>query len=55
MLYEDNPLVAEPFFIALLSFHPSWTAVWVIASVYFYDRELFYLADVTMAIAKKYV
>ncbi|KAJ8730692.1 hypothetical protein PYW08_002105 [Mythimna loreyi] len=54
MLFEDNPAVAEPFFIALLTFHPSWTSVWVIASVYFYERELFHLAQVTMNIAEKW-
>ncbi|KAJ8721405.1 hypothetical protein PYW07_002180 [Mythimna separata] len=54
MLFEENPAAAEPFFIALMTYHPNWTSAWVIASVYFYNRELFHLAKVTMSIAEKW-
>ena len=55
MLFDEDPLVAEPFFIALLTFHPTWSKAWVIASAYFYERELFHLASVTMRVAEQYV
>lgn len=55
MLFEEDPATVEPFFIALLLFHPTWSKVWAIASVYFYARELFHMAGVTMRVAEQYV
>uniref|UniRef100_A0A2A4K0M7 Uncharacterized protein n=1 Tax=Heliothis virescens TaxID=7102 RepID=A0A2A4K0M7_HELVI len=53
MLFEENPLAAEPFFIALLAFNPVWTTVWTITSVYFYKREMYHVADTIMKFAEK--
>ncbi|XP_022814460.1 uncharacterized protein LOC111348181 [Spodoptera litura] len=53
MLFEEDPTAAEPFFFALLEFSPYWTIAWVITSVYFYERELYHLADTIMKYVDK--
>lgn len=53
MLFEENPLAAEPFFMALLAFCPVWSTVWAVTSVYFYERQLYHVADVIMKCAEK--
>lgn len=45
MVYEVDPDGAEPFFMAILGLYPSWATAWVIASVYFVQRDMFHMAD----------
>ncbi|CAH0581408.1 unnamed protein product [Chrysodeixis includens] len=51
MLFEEEPGTSDPFFLALLAFNPTWVTLWVIAGAYFYERQLFLLADTIMKIA----
>ncbi|KAF9407856.1 hypothetical protein HW555_012266, partial [Spodoptera exigua] len=52
MLFEEDPATAEPFFFALLKLNPNWATAWASASVYFYERELYHLADTIMQYAE---
>ncbi|CAH0702336.1 unnamed protein product [Spodoptera exigua] len=52
MLFEEDPATAEPFFFALLKLNPNWATAWACASVYFYERELYHLADTIMQYAE---
>ncbi|KAJ0175446.1 hypothetical protein K1T71_008605 [Dendrolimus kikuchii] len=45
MLFEDDPVAAEQFFVALLALHPFWPTGWIITSVYYANREIFHMAD----------
>ncbi|XP_037298124.1 uncharacterized protein LOC115453164 isoform X2 [Manduca sexta] len=53
MLFKEDPVAAEPFFVALLALHPFWTTAWVAASAYYYERELFHLSDKIMENTKR--
>lgn len=45
MVFEEDPEAAEPFFEAILILFPLWATGWLIVSIYYYQREYFYMAD----------
>ncbi|CAB3247937.1 unnamed protein product [Arctia plantaginis] len=53
MVYEEDPVVAEQFFVALMAFYPYWVMGWIIASVYYYDRQQFLIYEKIMKIVQK--
>ncbi|XP_060803748.1 uncharacterized protein LOC106132275 [Amyelois transitella] len=45
MVYDSDPDAAEVFFGAILALYPFWTAGWVVISSYYFEQQLYYMAD----------
>ncbi|XP_039751359.1 uncharacterized protein LOC120627423 [Pararge aegeria] len=52
-IFDIEPDDAEPFFTALMAFHPFYLSLWVAANAYYLHMELFHMATEIMAQIKK--
>ncbi|XP_045528878.1 uncharacterized protein LOC123717105 isoform X3 [Pieris brassicae] len=48
MIFNEDPDDAEPFFVSLLCLHPFFKVLWVVASAYYWHRELFHISTEIM-------